>query len=177
MEIVTIIANNTVTKEFPISQYILEALVVGGDAGRIRIEPLSLFATIVIVFASWIRKECYRRLGKLFTFELGIQADHKLVTTGPYAVVRHPSYTAGCLVSYGTICFHGSRGSWLRESGILDTTIGTTLANAFMMLMLYFMILVKKRCEKEDKALKKKFGNQWDEWAQRVPYAALPGVF
>ncbi|GAW00659.1 ICMT-domain-containing protein [Lentinula edodes] len=36
---------------------------------------------------------CYRTLGQLFVFELRIQKDHRLITEGPYAYVRHPSYT------------------------------------------------------------------------------------
>ena len=36
-------------------------------------------------------------LGHMFTFEVGIRKDHRLVQTGPYAILRHPSYT-GLLV-------------------------------------------------------------------------------
>ena len=32
-------------------------------------------------------------LGSMFTFEVGIRRDHRLVQTGPYAILRHPSYT------------------------------------------------------------------------------------
>ena len=31
-------------------------------------------------------------MGSHFTFELTLQKDHKLVTSGPYRIVRHPSY-------------------------------------------------------------------------------------
>ncbi|CAF4350854.1 unnamed protein product, partial [Rotaria sordida] len=31
-------------------------------------------------------------LGAFFTFELTIRSTHKLIKTGPYAYVRHPSY-------------------------------------------------------------------------------------
>jgi len=43
----------------------------------------------------------------LFTYELSILKDHKLVTTGLYKLVRHPSYLGafGCF----TVCLcHGS---------------------------------------------------------------------
>jgi len=33
------------------------------------------------------------QLGRLFTFEVGIRKGHKLVQSGPYAILRHPSYT------------------------------------------------------------------------------------
>lgn len=32
-------------------------------------------------------------LGNLFTFEVMIRKNHKLITDGPYAYLMHPSYT------------------------------------------------------------------------------------
>lgn len=29
----------------------------------------------------------------------------------------------------------------------------------------------------EDRALKEKFGSEWAEWARRVPYLLIPGVY
>ena len=31
-------------------------------------------------------------LGRLFTYDVAIQAGHRVVTSGPYRWVRHPSY-------------------------------------------------------------------------------------
>lgn len=33
------------------------------------------------------------------------------------------------------------------------------------------------RMSKEDIALKKEFGNQWDNWARIVPYSIIPWVY
>lgn len=49
--------------------------------------------------AGILRVWCFKTLGPLFRFDVGIQPNHKLVTGGPYGVVRHPSYIA-CLVSH-----------------------------------------------------------------------------
>jgi protein-S-isoprenylcysteine O-methyltransferase Ste14 len=111
---------------------------------------------------------------KQFTFEVSIQEDHKLVTTGPYAVVRHPSYSAALLVLTGVVCFHGSRGSWLRESGILDTNMGKILVYGITAILTIPVVMIKGRWEKEDEMLKKEFGKKWNDWAKRVPYAVLP---
>jgi len=47
-----------------------------------------------------------------------------------------------------------------------------------MGLYTYFGALTSiKRTVVEDGMLKKQFGNEWDEWAERVKYRVVPGVF
>ena len=36
-------------------------------------------------------------LGRFFTYDVTIQPGHRVVTSGPYRWVRHPSYTGGLL--------------------------------------------------------------------------------
>jgi protein-S-isoprenylcysteine O-methyltransferase len=48
-------------------------------------------------------------LGRLFTTNVAIAADHHLVDTGPYRFVRHPSYTGSLLAVLG---FSVSIGNW-----------------------------------------------------------------
>lgn len=173
-EIVVVIANNT--KGLPISQRVLASLVVGGAADQIRMTPLFVFWSVIAALGGWGRSKCYDQLGKQFTFEVNIREDHKLVTTGLYSVVRHPSYAAGTMAIIGTTFFHASRGSWLRESGVLDTMIGKILAYSIIISTFTMLPMIKARWEREDKELKKEFGKQWDDWAQRVPHAVLPGI-
>lgn len=45
-----------------------------------------------------IRFKAYQDLGNLYTFNIGIREDHKLVTTGIYKYIRHPGYTGGFLI-------------------------------------------------------------------------------
>jgi protein-S-isoprenylcysteine O-methyltransferase Ste14 len=40
-------------------------------------------------------------LGRFFQYQIEIQAGHRVVTTGPYRYVRHPSYTGISLVVLG----------------------------------------------------------------------------
>ena len=55
-----------------------------------------------------IRYKCYRAMGTLFTFEMSIRKGHMLITSGPYAIVRHPSYAGVILVVIGMFLVHGS---------------------------------------------------------------------
>ncbi|KAK0528483.1 hypothetical protein OC834_000475 [Tilletia horrida] len=48
-----------------------------------------------------LRFWCYRTLRHFFTFTLAVLDDHRIVSTGPYAIVRHPSYTGLFMVTSG----------------------------------------------------------------------------
>lgn len=48
-----------------------------------------------------LRVSCFNALGKHFTYELSLIKGHQLVTTGPYNVVRHPSYLAQWFICLG----------------------------------------------------------------------------
>ena len=39
------------------------------------------------------------------------------------------------------------------------------------------MVGLLLRMSKEDEALQKVFGDEWDEWARSVPYSLIPGIF
>lgn len=84
------------------------------------LDLLSMLGSVMVALAGLLRVRCYRALGHLFTFHLSVRKDHRLVTRGPYAVVRHPSYTAILISFAGVLITHMSSGSWLRGSGLLD---------------------------------------------------------
>ncbi len=63
-------------------------------------------AWTLVILAALIRRECYRTLGHMFTFKVVLQRDHRLVTTGPYSVVRHPGYAAFITLVCGVIMAH-----------------------------------------------------------------------
>src|SRR5213075_1199537 len=49
-------------------------------------------------------------LGRYFTVDVSISTEHKLIDSGPYRYVRHPTYTGALLASLGLgFCF----GNWL----------------------------------------------------------------
>ncbi len=54
-----------------------------------------------IVAAGLLRRHCFRLLGASFTGDVRAHADQAIVTTGAYALVRHPSYSAGILMNIG----------------------------------------------------------------------------
>ena len=65
-----------------------------GSLSSIRITPHFLAGVGMASTGALIRWLSYRALGRFFTFELTIKENHKLITSGPYAYVRHPGYSA-----------------------------------------------------------------------------------
>lgn len=49
---------------------------------------------LLAILSGALRIWCYQTLEKSFTFGLKVSEDQKLITTGPYTSLAHPSYTA-----------------------------------------------------------------------------------
>ena len=130
-----------------------------------------------MVLGTWIRLMTYRYLGRFFRFEASIQKDHELIVSGPYSVVRHPSYTAGILVAIGLFPWHLSKGSWIMESGLWNTMLGRLFYVIFFSVVFSLVFFAVARMSKEDMALRNQFGKKWDNWAKRVPYSIFPGIY
>ena len=119
----------------------------------------------------------YRHLGRFFRFEASIQKDHELIVSGPYSVVRHPSYAGVCLLLVGSFLWQLSKGSWIMESGLWDTMLGRLLVVIYSSAIIFFVFSGLARMPKEDIALRNQFGKKWDDWAKRVPYSIFPGIY
>jgi len=49
--------------------------------------------------------QAFRHLGKHMVVQIAVARDHRLVTSGPYARIRHPAYTGAILLSVGAGLF------------------------------------------------------------------------
>ena len=66
---------------------------------------------VLLTGGSLLRRHCWRMLGSSFTGDVQVHAGQRIVTTGAYTLLRHPSYTAGILVNTGLGLALGSWGS------------------------------------------------------------------
>ena len=132
----------------------------------------------LMVLGTLIRLMTYRYMGRFFRAEISIQKDHELIVSGPYSVVRHPSYTGGILVNVGGFLWQLTKGSWIIESGLWNTVLGRLLVVAYFgTIHIFITFFALARMSKEDMALRNQFGKKWDDWAKRVPYAIFPGIY
>jgi protein-S-isoprenylcysteine O-methyltransferase Ste14 len=95
-------------------------------------------------------------LGKMYfvstSFGAQLYTDHKLVTNGPFAIVRHPMYLGLIAAALGSLLLYQT---W------------TALAYAL------FAPFVLMRARREELALSAEFGEEWQAYCRRVP-ALLP---
>ncbi|PIP80430.1 MAG: isoprenylcysteine carboxyl methyltransferase [Gammaproteobacteria bacterium CG22_combo_CG10-13_8_21_14_all_40_8] len=54
---------------------------------------LNEIALVVFIFGWFLRWYSIIYLGKFFTVNVAIAQDHRVIDTGPYRFIRHPSYT------------------------------------------------------------------------------------
>ncbi|KAF8529306.1 hypothetical protein BU17DRAFT_37018 [Hysterangium stoloniferum] len=123
-----------------------------------------------------LRMWCYGTLGKLFTYEVSIQPEHELITSGPYAFARHPSYTGAALMVIGAAITCLAPGSFLNECSILETPIKWIVALWLTMAMFTFVSL-RRRGQVEDEELRKVFGPVWHRYSQAVPHSFIPYLY
>jgi len=88
-------------------------------------------------------------LGPLFTMHIDIQANHTVVTGGPYKIVRHPSYLGAFIMYVAMIAFLQA---WF-------SAIATLL-----ILPLAFL----RRIHYEEKLLETEFGQDYRDYAKTV---------
>jgi|MudIll2142460700_1097286.scaffolds.fasta_scaffold136017_2 protein-S-isoprenylcysteine O-methyltransferase Ste14 len=101
-----------------------------------------------LAFALWGRLA----LGSMYfiSTNLGAQtfAGHRLVTSGPYAIVRHPMYLGIFVAAFGSLMLYQT---W--------TTV----------FLIVIALIVVRRALREEEVLAKTFGAEWLEYRRRVP--------
>lgn len=109
----------------------------------------------MIVAGISFRAMAVRYLGKYFTATVQIKDDHHLITSGPYSIVRHPSYTGAFLAI-------------VAGGVVLGSLMGFIISCIAMMIAYYVRIGI------EEKELTERFGDEYRLYQQRtkmiVPY-------
>ncbi|KAG0055509.1 hypothetical protein BGZ83_008385 [Gryganskiella cystojenkinii] len=152
-----------------------------------------IVATVTALVSCWLRRWSFATLDRFFTYQLTIRSGHKLVQTGPYTYLRHPSYTGAMLTSFASHAILFRQGLWdvlmalgsrfgqeylvpifpslptLTSSLPLWHTMtgpsGGTLFVLFSAMSALWMLA--KRVQNEEQMLKEHFGKDWDEYASK----------
>lgn len=140
----------------------------------LQINPLFLIGVLAVILGTYIRLDCFQTLGHLFTINLTVHPEHKLITSRFYAYVRHPSYTGSLLVVAGITLSHLTQGSGLMSCGPFRIPGAAMLVWALW--WTWSLCIVIGRADAEDKMMRKLFGAEWETYAARVPWSFFPGM-
>lgn len=112
---------------------------------------------VVILAGVWLRRKTSEEMGRHFTVRIQSSEGHEIVQSGPFRVIRHPSYSSLGLIALGTA---------------LSTRSPAALAAA----VLVWLPAAGVRIAREEAFLSERFGAAYDEYARRT-WRLVPGVF
>nr|VWO98392.1 Homeobox domain-containing protein [Ganoderma boninense] len=136
--------------------------------------PPRFLVGVAIVFAGALfRLWSFRALGTLFTYEVTIKNDHALITWGPYAYVRHPSYTGVLCILLGEQLMQFGAAGYVPHCGIAHTPF-LVFIYIWRYGSLFTVYSLYRRCSVEDGQLVERFGATWEDYAARVRCKLLP---
>ncbi|KAF8890254.1 hypothetical protein CPB84DRAFT_1400730 [Gymnopilus junonius] len=138
------------------------------------LSPSFVVGVVAVVLGAYIRLDCFKALGQLFTFDLTVHPEHRLITSRFYAYVRHPAYTGSLMLVFGLAFSHLTRGSWLTECGPLRSERSALVVWAVWWLWTFCVGI--SRADAEDKQMKKLFKEEWETYAVAVPWWFFPGI-
>jgi protein-S-isoprenylcysteine O-methyltransferase Ste14 len=104
-----------------------------------------------------IRQWAVHTLGRFFTFKLTVQSDQRVVDSGPYRVVRHPSYSGVLLSGFGTAV---ALGNWV----------------SLVVIVVPSVLALARRIQVEEGMLREGLGPDYDRYAASRK-RLVPGVW
>lgn len=121
------------------------SLPYGWDVSKSVMWVLLALVAAGFVFAWWARLH----LGALWSGTITRKQDHRIVDTGPYALVRHPIYTGLLLSGFATAI---ARGRWEALIGALLFALGCWI-----------------KARQEERFLSEELGPEYAAYRERVP--------
>jgi protein-S-isoprenylcysteine O-methyltransferase Ste14 len=110
----------------------------------------AVVAVALAVSSVWMTLASIRALDKHWSLSAQLIEGHKLVTTGPYRLVRHPIY-----------------------AGMLGLMLATALAFSHWFVIIpatiVFVVGTKIRVQSEERLLRETFGEEFEVYSRRVP--------
>jgi protein-S-isoprenylcysteine O-methyltransferase Ste14 len=127
---------------------------------------------ILILVAGRVRLLAYKQLGLDFTFT--VHKPKKLITTGLYRYVQHPSY-AGLIT-----LMIANRVLFERLDGVAACWLPTWIVNLrwiwMMAMILKTLGWALMRIRDEEEMMKETFGKEWDDYHAKTK-RLIPGLF
>lgn len=119
--------------------------------------PLAWFGLALFAAGILLQATAFWALRGLYTSRLGVQPEHRLVTSGPYCLIRHPGYLSNliCLAGIGLA---------------LSSLVGLGLT-------LFVVPLIVWRIGHEEEMLAAEFGQAYQRYRQQTKWRLIPRIF
>ncbi len=127
------------------------------QAGMNAAPVLRILGIALFVAGLVIRWYAIVSLGRFFTVNVAIATDHQLIDTGPYRLVRHPSYTGALMAFLG-----------------LGLCLGNWASLAVIVIPIFVVFL--RRMQVEEAALLQTFGDQYGDYMRRTK-RLIPAIY
>lgn len=111
---------------------------------------------VLFVFGLGLAHAAQAHLGRFFSGHVTLQPDHRLITDGPFGVIRHPRY-AGLIMLF------------LGLPLVFRSAVGVVAG-------MFCALLFLGRIRREDALLAREFGDEWAAYSQRTK-RLLPGIY
>jgi protein-S-isoprenylcysteine O-methyltransferase len=112
-------------------------------------EALYPYGLALFVLGMALRAWSIWTLGRFFTVQVAIASDHRLIESGPYRLLRHPSYTGSLMMFVGFLTCYGN---------------ALTMAIVLSSVLAVFV----RRIVVEEAALAGTFGEAWSAYSKRT---------
>ncbi|MGH9729246.1 MAG: methyltransferase family protein [Candidatus Acidiferrales bacterium] len=118
---------------------------------------VAVIAIVIAALSLWLMWRAIITLGKQWAYVARIVEGHRLVTEGPYDLVRNPIYTGmfGMLVATG---------------------LAASRRPSFLAAIIIFLLGTWIRIRREESLLRQSFGGEFEAYCNRVP-ALFPKLF
>lgn len=148
--------------------------------------------SIVNILGGGLRVLCFQTLGRFFTFDIAVSRDQKVIQSGPYAIVRHPSYTAMLLHQAGqsfTVAFSPlvppywrQRAIWINVALTLFASVSTNSTGKRSVVereysSISYKTLINLRIRDEEKMLIAELGQEYKAYMRQVRHKIVPLLF
>jgi protein-S-isoprenylcysteine O-methyltransferase Ste14 len=144
-----------------LASFLATLIVAALDDGRFHRAPaplLAVFVGYILLLVGYLGTGWAQAVNRHFEPSVRIQSDrdHRVITTGPYAYVRHPGYIFGTILTFGIALALGSL--WALLPAVL------------------VVVVLAIRTNLEDATLQRELPG-YAEFAARVRYKWIPGIW
>jgi len=126
-------------------------------AARFATDETALVGFLLLALGLALRWWSILLLGRFFTIDVAVADDHRVIDTGPYRVIRHPSYTG---IILGAAGFALCSGSYISASVIMIAVVLALMA----------------RIRIEERVLSAQLGDAYRQYMSRTK-RLIPGIY